>query len=780
MMKNKLFIIINILGMATAIGCCIVGYFAYEYDTSFDSVHINRESVYRVSANRIFNDQVEKFGYIPTPLTGIIQQNIKDVDKSSRFHFSWSNLKREDDLFESRLAYVDPDFFSMFTFDFVAGTPKEIGDKSTMFISEKMAVRLFGSATEAMGKLITQVYGAELKELKVGGVFREPPQNSSFYYREAYLNFENHKEEFKDHKEDDWRHDLTMFIQINNPDRVAGVEKQLQPHTASNNRVREDHIIKEFVLDHFPTMAFKDRDAEVRNWTWEAPPKSAIIGSGVMGILILLIACFNLTNTSMAISARRLKEIGIRKVMGSMKNQLVAQFLTETILICFIALLLGLVLADFLIRGWNGLWEFMQLTPHYLDNPVFLIFLIGVLLLTGVLAGAYPAFYISRFEPISILKGKLKFGGSNYFSWFLLGAQFAISLIAIVSAFAFWQNAKFQQNYDLGFNIKGSVIAWLNDKDEVEAYRNALASNPKIMSMAGANSGIFSNRSHDPVKFESKQIETDVISVGDKYLTTMNLSLKEGRDFISESETDKKESVIVSQKLVDLFGWDKPLGKELIYHDSIKLYVVGVVKDVYTMGLWRELEPVMIRYIGRDQYSQLVVSASAGDVSDVHKFMEAKWKELFPYRLYNGRMLSADFQEVSDVNNNILKMFAFLGVIAMMLSATGLFTLISLNIIKRMKEIGVRKVLGASIANITRIINTEFFIILFVASALGSIASYFAIDSLMGSIWKYYQSSSVVTFVMSIAVMFIISALAIGYKVFSAANMNPVNTLRNE
>jgi putative ABC transport system permease protein len=780
LLKNKLFIIINVLGMGIAIGCCIVGYFAYEYDSGFDAIHKNREQIYRVSANRTFNNTVEKFGYVPIPLAGMIEQNFKDVDKSTRFHFSWSNLKREEDLFESRLAYVDPDFFAMFTFDFIKGRPTDIADKTTVFISENMAVKLFGSPSEAYGKSITQVYGTELKELKIGAVFREPPQNTSFYYREAYLNFDNLKDEFKDSREDNWTKDVTVFLQINNPDRVAGIHKQLQPYIESNNRVREDFIIKEFALDHFPTMAFRDRDAEVRNWTWEAPPQSAIIGSGVMGILILLIACFNLTNTAMAISSRRLKEIGIRKVMGSVRRQIVLQFLGETVLICIIALLLGLLFADLLVEGWNRLWEFMRLTPHYLDNPGLLIFLVAVLMFTGLLAGAYPAFYISRFEPISILKGKLKFGGSNHFSWFLLAVQFSISLIAIISAIAFWQNAKFQQNYDLGFNIKGSLIAWLNDKDEVQAYKNALATDPRITSIAGANSGIFSNRANDPVKYESRQIETDIISVGDNYLKTMNLTVTQGRDFIQDSETDKKESVIISQKLANLFGWDKPLGKELIYKDTVKLYVVGVVKDVYTMGLWRELEPVMIRYIGPESYSQIVVSGNVSDVSDIHKVMEAKWKEMFPFRLFNGRMLASDFQEVSDVNNNILKMFAFLGVVAMMLSTTGLFTLISLNIIKRMKEIGVRKVLGASVANITRVINTEFFIILAVASVLGSIASYFAVDALMGSIWKYYQASTSLTFILAISVMFLVSIVAIGYKVFSAASMNPVNTLRNE
>jgi putative ABC transport system permease protein len=588
------------------------------------------------------------------------------------------------------------------------------------------------------------------------------------------------KDEFEDVIDTDWTKQATLFVQVSNPDRVSTIQTQLAPYTENNNKVREDFIIKSYVLDHFPEMAHQDRANEVRSWTWDAPPKSAIIGSSVMAILILLIACFNLTNTAMAISSRRLKEIGIRKVMGSMRKQLVVQFLSETLSICILAAIVGLLMGEVLVNGWNELWDFMRLEPHYLDNGSFIAFFVVVLLVTALLAGSYPAFYISKFEPISILKGKLKFGGSNVLSWVLLGAQFAISLIAIVSALAFWQNARYQEQYDLGFNIKGSVIAWLNDKDEVEAYRNALASNPEILSMAGAASGIFSNRSHDPIKHETKQVEVDIIDVGDDYLKTMNLSLVEGRDFKLNSETDKKESVIISQKLASAFGWEKPLGKEIIYKDTIKLYVVGVVKDVYTMGLWRELEPLMIRYVGPEKYSQLVVSGNKENVVGIHKFMEKKWKELFPYRLFNGHMLSMDFNEVADVNNNILTMFAFLGAIAMILSATGLFTLISLNIIKRMKEIGVRKVLGASIANITRIINTEFFVVLLIASVAGCALSYFAVDALMGSIWKYYRASTPATFIVSVTIMILISVIAIGYKVFTAASMNPVNTLRDE
>jgi hypothetical protein len=437
-------------------------------------------------------------------------------------------------------------------------------------------------------------------------------------------------------------------------------------------------------------------------------------------------------------------------------------------------------MGEFLARGWNSLWPYMRVSPHYLDNPTFLVFIGSVLLFTGLLAGGYPAFYISNFEPISILKGKLKFGGTNYFTRTLLGLQFAISLIAIVSAIAFLQNARYQEQYDLGFDIRGSVIAWLNSKEEFETYRNSLQGNPEIVSMAGASSGIFSNRAHEPVKHESKQVEVDIIDVGDHYLKTMNLTLIEGRDFVQDSETDKKESIIISDKMAKMFGWEKPLGKEVIWKDTVKLYVVGVVKDVYTMGLWRALEPMMIRYIGPEKYSQIVVNTKAGNVPAINKFMETKWKEVFPNRLYNGYMLVENTDEVDNVNTNIVKMYAFLGIIALMLSATGLFTLVSLNIIRRTKEIGVRKVLGASVANITRIINTEFFIILMLASVTGSVLSYFAVDLLMDSIWDYYLSTTSLTFIVSISIMFIVSALVVGYKVLSAASMNPVSTLRDE
>ncbi|RAW00819.1 ABC transporter permease [Pseudochryseolinea flava] len=783
MVKHKVFIVTNVLGMGIAIAISIVTYLAYQYDATFDAIHKQRENIYRVSAVREFEGATSLVATVPAPLSEIADKTLTDVNRSSTLLRSYSNFKHKDDLFVGNLSYVSPEFFAMFSFDFITGKGNHLLP-SSVFVSEEMATRLFGSAQEATGKTITQVIGKELKEVKIAGVFQDPPMNSSFYTRggSAYMHVEDSKIEFGAKAAEDWRDTRTLYVQIEQADRVSSVHKQLQSFVANNNTVREDFHLTEFTLIPFATMAYLDREKDVQAITWAAPPIAAITGSVIMSTMILLIACFNLTNTAIAISARRLKEIGIRKVLGSMRFQLIIQFIGETTITCLLALIVGLAVSDFMIEGWNLMTNNnIYLEPHnYYGSLKFIGFLLFVLLATGILAGSYPAFYISKFKPVNILKGKLQFGGTNYFTRTLLGLQFAISLIAIVSSIAFMQNARYQKNYDLGFAASGAVIAWVSDQQEYETYRNALSTNTEIISMAGAKSGIFSNRLHESVKYESSQSEVDIIDVGDNYVKTLDLQIIEGRDFVKDSETDHKHAVIVTEKMVDLFKWEDPIGKEVTWRDSVKLTVVGVVKNVYTHGLWREMEPMMIRYVKPAAYNQIVVSASAENVVSVNEAMKKEWNKVFPNRLYNGRLLGATLQDVAALNESIMYGYFFLGLVAMILSVTGLYSLLSLNIIKRMKEIGIRKISGASFFNITRIINTEFVIILFVASILGVFASYNWCSIIMGTIWKYYQGVNVWTFIAAIGLLFAASFATIGYKLISVAKMNPVDTLRDE
>lgn len=783
MMKNKLYIFINIFGMAISIASCIVAYFHYDFNRTFDNNHVNSSSIYRVNTTREFQGESTTYGYVPMGLGNAIRENISDVNKVVRYSPSGANFRIKEELFAGGIQYVDPAFFDIFTFEFLDGTAESIKEKGAILLSEDVALRYFNDVNVAGQPLTQFLDSGRVKEYIVGGVFKNQPSNSSFGFELAFTNYDNqYTPGNMDYHENSWVYRNTLFLQINDPTRVSLVENQIQPYKENNNKVREDFIISSFELDPFVGMAVRDSyQNRPGTWTREGSPIAAVIGISVMGILILLLACFNLTNTSIAISSGRLKEIGVRKVMGSERKHLIAQFLGETIFVCFIALVIGVFLAEiFLIPAFNMMWENLEIVTNYFGNLDFVFFMISLLLVVGILAGAYPAFYISKFQSVSILKGTVKFGGTNPFMRVLLTLQFAISLIGIVCSMAFVDNARYQQEFDLGFDKSGVVYSFVENRSEYEIYRNQLLKNPEIRSVSGSEHHFFSSYYNDPIKSEEKEIEVDILNVGDDYVKTVGLTILEGRDFVKDSETDRKESVLVSEELVTKFGWNEPLGKEIIWMDTVKLYVIGVVKNVYSSGLWEKVEPTMIRYGQQDPIKYIQVSADASKIVEINEFMESTWKEIFPNKMYTGKYMDEEVVEANTVNNNIVKMFMFLGIVAVFLSATGLFTMVSLNIIKRMKEIGVRKVLGASIANITRIINMEFVIILLVSCILGAFAGAYMAEMLMGSIWDYFQKTTMQTLLISAFIMIFVSACSIGFKSYNTARMNPTKTLRDE
>jgi putative ABC transport system permease protein len=780
--KNKLYIFINIFGMAIAIACCIIGYFNYDFNSSFDSNHKNAASIYRIGSVREFQNELTEFGFAPIALGNAIRQNVSDVDQVVRYSPDNVSLRVGTELFGSDLTYVDPSFFKLFTYEFVEGSG-ELKDMSQIIISDEVAAKYFGKE-KALGKQVTQMLDSgKTKEFTVTGVFKKQPSNSSFF-AQAFAHYDNEFAGSTDpaYTENSWRYRNTLFVEIKDPARVASVQNQIKSYAENNNKIREDFVIKYFLVEPFEGMAVRDSYSDKSGtWTRDGSPLAAVVGIGLMGIFVLLIACFNLTNTAVAISSRRLKEIGIRKVMGSTRKHLIFQFIGETTFICFIALILGIIIGEtLLLPGFNKLWPDFELVTDYFGKPNFLIFMIITLLFTSLLAGSYPAFYISKFQPTAILKGTLKFGGTNYFTRTLLCLQFAISLTGIICSFAFTDNAKFQREFDMGFSRSGLVFTNVDGRSAYETYRNALTDHPDIISIAGSEAHLYASGFSDPIKCEGKEIEVDILDVSADYLQTVGISLLEGRDFEPESETDRKESVIITKGLARQFGLTAPIGKEIIWMDTVRYYVVGVVNEIYTNGLWEKTDPVMFRYGPKDKVQHILVKAPADKLVAVNQFMETKWKELFPNKMYDGNYMDEEMVEADTVNKNLVVMFVFLGIVALMLSATGLFTLVSLNIIKKMKEIGVRKVLGASIGNITRVINTEFVIILLVACVLGGALGWVMAGALMGSIWDYYQEVTLRSILISSVILFVASAISIGYKVFNTTKLNPANVLRTE
>jgi ABC-type antimicrobial peptide transport system permease subunit len=778
LIKNKLFVFINILGLGVALACTIVAYLSWDFNVKYDVQHVNAGQIYRVNFVRVINKQSIKNGSCPQPLGEVISSNIDQVDEVIRYFPTGGNFKVGDELFSTSVAAVDDNFLDVFTFPLLEGNKLELQQKGQIFISSEMKDKYFPDGP-ATGEQITYINGSKRLEFIVAGVFEKMPLNSSFQF-DALVNYA-HVFDIVDWHQDDWAQFNTTFVTVKDPREITGIEDNLQGYVEVQNRAKEDYKVDEYYLDPFAGMAIRAEQEDIWNhWFRSSMPTAAVIAPIIMAGLILLIACFNFTNTSIAIANRRLKEIGIRKVLGSQRQQLIAQFLGENILLTLFALVAGLLIAEILVPAYNEMWPFLHISLDYLRNFEFLSFLVGLLILTGVLAGSYPAFYITGFKPASILRGTLKYGGTSRFTRILLTMQFAISIIAIISGILFAQNAEYQKNYDVGFDQKAVLFAYVVDEEGHNAFKNEIEGYTKIKEIAGSKDNFTSNWYTDPIKFEADELDVDLLDIGDNYLNTTGATVIAGRDFIKDSQSDVENSVLVNEELVKIFGWAEPVGQRLILRDTVELFVVGVVRNLYLRGLWDPVKPALIRYTMPQQYQYVVVQADVADIKEVREFMEVAWKKVFPDRLVNVRYMDENMGDVAEVNGNIKKMFVFLGLIAVILSAIGLFSLVSLNIIKRMKEIGVRKVLGASVWHIVNLVNRQFVIILAIAAILGSIGGYYMTDALMGSIWTYYLPIGPGAFIMAAITLFIISAITVGGKVVAAATANPSTTLRDE
>jgi putative ABC transport system permease protein len=781
LMKRKLFLSVNILGLAIALACCIVGYFCYDFNATFDNIHKNASMIYRVTSWRDFQNERTKHAPVPLALGNAVEQNIRDVKTVIRYTARDANYRASDDLFSIETRFVDPSFFEAFTFNFLQGRGS-LADKSSLIISESLSRMLFGDQP-AVGKPVDQVLGeGKFKTFIVSGVFEDPHFNTSFS-GDAYTNFYNQNfDDDANWNEDSWSYTSGLFVVVPDPSRLAAIAKNINRYVENNNNIRPDFIISEFELDPFIGMGVRDEHEGTRNsYTRLGFPAELIVIVAVIGSFILLITCFNLINTFIAISSARLKEIGIRKVMGGTRKQLFIQFMGETVVLCTTALLLALFIANYLlIPSFNNLWPHLKLTPEYLASPGAFAFMVLLVLFTALLAGTYPAIFISKFHPIEILKGRLAFNRNSITSHSLLVLQFALSLISLICCLAFIDNSRFQSTFDFGFDKSGLIFTEVANRSEFEAYKNALSESPDIISVAGSRHHISSRTYHTPIKSGSDVVDAEVLEVGDDYLETAGMKLVEGRDFANDSESDRIGSVIVSEETVKRFGWDSPLGMEIILRDTIRQTVIGVVKNIYNNGLWAGLEPIVLRKAHRDAMYYIIVSMQPSKLELVNKLMGLKWRELFPDRMYNGNTVDNGLSEATRVNKNIVQMSMFLGIVAMLLTVTGLFTLVSLHINGRMKEIGVRKVLGASAFNLSWVLNKEFAIVIGAACLVGSVAGAFIAQSLISDLWRYYQSITPVTLVSSVVVLLAAAGLSIFNKIHDMVRLNPSDILRNE
>jgi ABC-type antimicrobial peptide transport system permease subunit len=453
----------------------------------------------------------------------------------------------------------------------------------------------------------------------------------------------------------------------------------------------------------------------------------------------------------------------------------------ETLIICFLALAVGIIIAAFLVLAYSSLWGYMALVLTFTKYFFFWVFLILLLLVTGFVSGVYPALYVSSFSPVTVFKGSSPFRGAGKLSSVLLALQFSISVMALVLGLVFSKNAVYQRTLDLGYD-RDNLIVMPVPVELSTSFRNEILSNPKIISVAGTQEHIGFGAYPRPVKDAVKQLEVEFMDIGPEYAATMGLRLIEGRlfDKLREGADRANKSIIINQKMVEDFGWKTPLGMTITLYDTTKLTVIGVVENFYTNGIWEKIHPTVLRLTSKDDYRVLVVRAEPTDLHDVLDYLSVKWKSQGTNFIFGAMFQENTLNEEKTINNSILKVNVFLAVAATLLSLIGMYNLVSLDVIRRTKEMGIRKIQGASVPLIMYLVSRKFLIILVLASLVGCWGGYYMSNMLMDSIWDYFVEIKPGVLILSASIMFVATVLTIIFKIGKAALRNPVDSLRYE
>ncbi len=781
LLKNKVFTIINILGLGVGLSVCIVAFFNQMFNYEFDRSNENFNEIYRVNCFRDMKGREQEYGIVPSTLGLEIKKDIPGIFRSSRLQRTGSPVKKAEgeDLFPAQVSFVDPDFLQIFTLPSVKGDTKVIPGPGNVLLSETMSHTLFGNE-DPLGRGIT-LFNDQSEEFTytVCAVFKDFPDNSSFRI-DILAGFDNFLRMW-DVDDANWRLLITaLFIQVPDKSIIPSVSRSLGEYLTVQNEARED-----FRINRFTIMPLRDVGSNARNvWNSGLFPSlhpAALIAPPVMAIFILLIACFNFANTSIATFSRRLKEIGLRKTFGGQKRQLVAQFMFETFIICLFALFIGIALAYILAPAYSSLWSYMSLEVTFKRYGIFWIFLLLLLLMTGFFSGVYPALHVSSFNPVYVFRGKTLFKGFSKLSVILLVFQFILSITALVMGIAFTKNADYQRTLDLGYDRDKIIILPVPPEKSIP-LQIEIQMNPKVLSVAGTYQHIGWGAYRRPVEDEEKQLEVDILNIGPDYAQTMGLRILEGRLFDkTRYEADiTNNSVIVNQKLLRDFGWDNAVEKTVTLYDTTRFNIIGVVEDFYTSGVWNKIEPTILRVTGNDQFYSLVIRAEPVNIPDVLDFMSLKWKELVPNQVFGGQTQEDIMQEEKDINGGIVKVCVFLAIVAILMSLIGMYNMVSLDVIKRTKEVGIRKIQGAPVPFLMFLLSRKFLVVLLISSVLGCTGGYFISEMLMDSIWDYYVDITAGILLSSIIIMIVATLLTISTKVFRAAMRNPADSLRYE
>ncbi|HWB27284.1 MAG TPA: ABC transporter permease [Chitinophagaceae bacterium] len=779
LLKNKTYSFLNIFGLATGIACAGLIFLWVEDEVNYDSVHVKKDRIYALANNQDFGGKIFTFTGVssnatPGLLADAVKTEIPGIVNAGRVSWNTRSLftLADKSVYESGF-YIDSSLFNMLTFNFVEGSPKTAFNQLySIVITEKMAKHFFGDEKNVIGKTLK---ADNDQNYTVSGVIKEMPENSSLRF-DWVASFEIF---FKQHQ---WltgwgANSINTFVELSPSANVAAVNKQLYGFIQKKQATATAHLF-----------LFSMNDWRLRSEFTDGKQSGGRIEYihmfSAIAWIILLIACINFMNLATARSEKRAKEVGVRKVMGAVKGLLVAQFIGEAVCMAVIAAVLSVIIIILVLPLFNTLVQ-KQLTPG-LANPLHIALLVGITLISGLVAGSYPALYLSSFNPIYVFKGiKLKSGGASIVRKGLVVLQFTASIVLIISTIIIYQQIQHIKSRDMGYDrthlltipVRGDMV---KNYDAIKQglLASGVVENAALNSMNTLYRG--NNGSIKILSWPGKNPNLDVLvsfrQVSPGFIATAGMHMKEGHDF-TDVKADSN-NILITESFAKLMGKGSPLGT-VISGNGYRLTVIGVVKDYVYDDMYGSPDPVIFGCAPANASLMYVRIKPGVQNSQALARLEAIMKRYNPGYPFEYSFVDDEFNNLFSSEMLIGQLSRIFATLAIIISCLGLFGLSAYTAERKTKEIGIRKVLGANVTGITALLSKEFIQLVLLSSFIAFPFAWWAMHNWLQT-YAYRVSISWWVFALAAVSAVLIALVTISYQAIKTAMMNPVKAIRAE
>jgi putative ABC transport system permease protein len=786
LLHNKIYSFINIAGLSLGLACAMLIMLYVKDEVSYDRFHKDVNQIYRVEKETTKGDGDFHYnsytGYFPGPR---FAAKIPEIQSFARFQPGQIDIKTDKDIQSQEICYVDSNFFSVFTFPLIGGSPKTaLAEPNSIVLTEEMAKKYFGNS-DAMGKTMLLSNEGKFVPFVVTGVAKNCPQNSSIKFK-VLLPLKVSAEDERNNG--NWFNSfLSTFIVLASNANVKAVQNKMDKVFESDasesiNEMKSKYGIKNigvsYILEPLATIHLgKAVQAQDEVLSDKSSATFSYILSAI-ALFILLIACINFVNLTVARSVKRAKEIGIRKVIGGTRKQLMIQFLSESFTLCLIAFSLAIVIVIAVLPVFSQLSN-KALSLSYLFDVKLVIGYVTLFILTGLLAGFYPAAVLSNYNPVQTLYSRFNLAGKNYLQKSLVVFQFALASFLIIATLAIFLQFNYLTTQSLGYDDTNLVTVGKPNMTHNEAalFKQALMKNPDIVDVAPKNGGYNNNT----VKVSGdKQVNISIQTIDASYLPLLKVPVVAGRNFSPDYPSDSTHTVLVNEAFVKQAGWKQPVGEQVTSFENGETYTVaGVVKDYHYKPLTEKIEPQLFTMNPTYNYGMAYIKIKSGTETSSLQYIAKTFKNLFPLSPFAYNFKDQQNAKSYEAEAKWKQILLFSAVLTIFISCIGLFGLSVLSAEKRTKEIGIRKVLGASVSSIVSILSTDFLKLIFISLIISIPLSWMATNKWLEN-YPYRITLSWWLFASAGILVIMIALATISFQSIKAALANPVKSLRTE